>query len=422
MSTPPSHAAHPAGTSLGTPPWRVVAEREVSTQLRSRAFQVTGVLLIVSIVAMIVITSLLGNRPQTKGIGVVDAGGTTAVELAATIARQVDDTLTLEATSYEDAGAAEKAVRDGDVDVALLPAAGGGPGYDLVGDDEVDPTIAQAVSSAVSSIVTGENADAQGVDLAALTAGAQVGQRLLDPDAENTGLRQVASFVFVLLFYLTALTFGMSIATSVTQEKESRVVEILAAAVPIRALLWGKVIGTSVLAIGQTVVLALVGVIALVAAGNTEALTVVGPAIIWYVVFFVLGFVALASVWSVAGSLAGRQQDLQGTTAPLQLILFAPYIIAVTAGEGVRTVASMMPIVSTMLMPSRLAEGSVPLWQLLVAIATTVVAAVLLVRVGAQVYERTLLRTGNKIGFRDALRGSGDDEPGDADRGAGASA
>ncbi len=48
-----------------------------------------------------------------------------------------------------------------------------------------------------------------------------------------------------------------------TQEKESRVVEILAAAVPIRALLWGKVVGASVLAIGQTVVLAVVGVVAL---------------------------------------------------------------------------------------------------------------------------------------------------------------
>ncbi len=53
-----------------------------------------------------------------------------------------------------------------------------------------------------------------------------------------------------------------------------------------------------------------------------------------------------------------------------------------------QTVVSMLPIVSTMLMPSRLAEGDVPVWQLVVAIATTVVAAVLLVRAGARVYER----------------------------------
>ena len=396
-----------SATSPTPPPyWQVVAEREVSTQLRSRAFQVTAGLLLVGIIAMIVITTLVSGSDQTRKVAVIDETAATAVEQAAPLAAAVDDTLTLESETYDDATAAEQAVRDGDVAAALLPRA---DGYELVGDDDVDGTLAQAVSSAVSTKVTSENAAAQGVDLEALVAGSQVQQRLLDPDAENATLRSIASFVFVLLFYLTALTFGMSIAVSVTQEKESRVVEILAAAVPIRALLWGKIIGTSVLAIGQTVVLALVGVGALIATGNTDALTVVGPAIAWYVVFFVLGFVALASVWSVAGSLAGRQQDLQGTTAPLQLILFAPYMVAVIAGEGVKTVVSMFPIVSTMLMPARLAEGDVPLWQLLVAIVATVLAAVVFVRVGARIYEETLLRTGNRIGFRDALRSSKDE-------------
>lgn len=411
-----SSTGHPIGSAPragAVSYWRVVAEREISTQLRSKAFQVSAALLIVGIVAMIVITSLLAGRPQTREVAVVDATGTGAVEQAAPIAASVDDTLTLQATSFDDRAAAEKAVRDGDVDAALLPAVGSAGGYELLGDEAVDPTIAAALTSAVSTLVTTRNAADADVDLEALAAGAQVQQRLLDPDADDNGLRQVASFIFVILFYLTALTFGMSIAASVTQEKESRVVEILAAAVPIRALLWGKVIGTSVLAIGQTVVLALLGVIALVAVGNAEALTVVGPAIAWYIAFFVLGFVALASVWSVAGSLAGRQQDLQSTTAPLQLILFAPYIIAVTAGEGVKTVVSMLPIVSTMLMPSRLAEGHVPLWQLVVAIVVTVVAAVLLVRVSARIYEQTLLRTGNKIGFRDALRSTQVEESGD---------
>lgn len=386
-----------------TPAWRVVATREISTQARSRAFQVSGGALVLGIIAMVVLTTLLGGREQTKEVGVVDDLGTSAVEAGSAIAGELDDTVVLEATSYPDTTAAEQAVRDGDVEAALVPGTSTGDGYDLLGDDELDPTVAQSLAAAVSQQVTAANAAEQHVDLAELAAGAQVHQRLLDPDAADKTLRQVASFVFVLLFYLTALTFGLTIAGAVTQEKESRVVEILAAAVPIRALLWGKIAGTSVLAIGQTVVLAAVGVITLLVTGNGHTLSVVGPALAWYVVFFVLGFVTLASVWSVAGSLASRQQDLQGTTAPLQLVLFAPYIIAVTAGEGVKTVVSMLPIVSTMLMPSRLAEGDVPAWQLVVAIVVTVGAAFVLVRGSAKVYERTLLRTGGKIGFREAL-------------------
>lgn len=383
--------------------WKVVAQREISTQLRSKSFLVSGAILVLGLIASVVVLSLTSGRETTYDVAVVDQTGTSVVEQGDTVAQQLDENTELKSKEYDDAAAAEKAVRDGDVDAALLPAEDG-QGYDVVGDDEVDTVVSSALQSAYSSSVTQANAQEQGVDLEALAAGAQTQERLLDPDADNAGLRQVASFVFVLLFYITALGFGMQIASTVTQEKESRVVEILAAALPIRALLWGKVIGVSVLAIGQTVVLAAVGAIALAVSGNGDALTIVGPAILWYVLFFVIGFVALASFWSVAGSLAGRQQDLQATTAPLQLILFAPYIVAVTAGEGVKTVVSMLPIVSTMMMPSRLAEGDVPLWQLGVAILTTLVAAVLLVRLAAQVYERTLLQTGRKIGFKEALR------------------
>lgn len=387
-----------APTSL----WRVVAQREIATQVRSKSFLVSGVVLLVGLVATIVISNALSGRAETLDVAYVDPAGSAAIERGSEIAASVDVDTELEAKEYSGVGAAEDAVRDDDVDVALLPKSDGS-GYEVVGDTEVDATASEVLRAAVTGQVTQANAEAQGVDLQALTAGTAVTERTLDPDAENAGLREAASFVFVFLFYLLALGFGMQIAASVTQEKESRVVEILAASVPIRALLWGKVAGASVLAIGQTVVLAAAGAITLALTGGGDGLTVLGPAIAWYVVFFVIGFVALACLWSVAGSLASRQQDLSATTAPLQMLLFAPYILAVTAGEQVQTVVSMLPIVSTMMMPSRLAEGDVPLWQLGVAISTTLVAAVLLVGLATRIYERTLLQTGRRITFKEAL-------------------
>jgi ABC-2 type transport system permease protein len=202
----------------------------------------------------------------------------------------------------------------------------------------------------------------------------------------------------------TALGFGMTIAQSVVQEKESRIVEILAAAVPIRALLWGKVIGNTVLALMQILLITGVAIVGLAVTGRGELLAGLGPAVAWYVALFVLGFVSLASLWSVAGSLASRQQDLQSTTVPGQLILFVPYFVSVFGNDQVKTVFSMLPIVSTMTMPGRIAEGDVPGWQIAVAIATTVAAAALFVRVGERLYERTLLHTSSRIGYREALR------------------
>jgi ABC-2 type transport system permease protein len=188
------------------------------------------------------------------------------------------------------------------------------------------------------------------------------------------------------------------------QEKESRVVEILAAAVPIRAMLWGKIAGNTLLAFAQILLLAVAGIASLAAVGQTELLSALGPAVGMYVVFFVLGFVALAGLWAVAGSLASRQEDLQSTTMPGQVLLFAPYIIAFSAGAGVKTVVSMLPIMSAMLMPSRMAEGGVPVWQIAVAVVVNVLGAIGIVRLAARLYERTLMRTERKIGFGEALK------------------
>ncbi|MEN8704648.1 MAG: ABC transporter permease [Nocardioides marinisabuli] len=382
--------------------WRAVAVREVSTQARSKTFLLSAGFLALGLVALVVVLSVVSGRETTRQVAVVDELGTAAVAQAAELARDLDDGLSLEATRSDSPDEAEQAVRDGEADVALVPTTAGG--YELVGDDELSGTTAQALTAATTDLLTQRNADRQDVDLEALARGVQVDERLLDPGPDDAGLREAAALVFVVLFFVTAISFGMAMAATVTQEKESRVVEILAAAVPLRALLWGKVAGTSVLALAQTLLLVLIGVVALVVTGQGDALGVLGSAIAWYVVFFVLGFVTLASLWSVAGSLAGRQQDLQGTTAPLQVLLMAPYFVSIMAGESVQTVFSMLPVVSTMVMPARLAQGPVPGWQLALAVGLTLLAAVLLVRLSARVYERTLLQTDRRISFGEALR------------------
>lgn len=385
--------------------WRVVAEREITTRVREKSFVITTIISFVLILGSIVVADVVQGRDQDRTVAVVDPAAVEVVDAASAAATDIDERVTLTAERFDDVAAAERAVEDGEVDAALLAT---GSGYEVVGDREVDSTVSQALAVAVSAEALGTNAAAQDVDLAALQEGTTTQERLLDPAAEDSGLRQAASFAFILLFFLTAVGFGMGIAGSVTQEKESRVVEILAAAVPIRQLLWGKIAGNTVLAIGQVVLYVVAGAIGLLATGQTSGLGVVGPAMASYVGFFVIGFVALASLWAVAGSLASRQQDLQSTTMPAQMLLMVPYFVFFFAGESVKTVMSMVPIVSTMLMPPRMAEGAVPAWQIGVALVGTLVVAALMVRVGAAVYERTLLRTGDKISYREALTAAAD--------------
>ena len=382
--------------------WRVVAEREITTRVREKSYIYSALFMVVGVIATVVLTSILGGRPTDYMVGVTDQASAGVVSAASDVVDRTDDGSTATAKEFGSTAAAEKAVRDGDVDAALIAADGGG--YEVVGKESVDSTLSSALTSVASTSALQVNAEKQGIDLDALQSGAAVSERLLDPESSDSGPRELAALVFLILFYITAITFGMSIAQSVVQEKESRVVEILAAAVPIRAMLWGKIAGNTVLALAQILLLALAGVGSLALTGETSLLSALGPAVAMYVVFFVLGFVALAGLWAVAGSMASRTEDLQSTTMPGQVLLFAPYIIAFTAGAGVKTVVSMLPVMSAMLMPSRMAEGGVPVWQIGVAVAVNVIGAILIVRLAARLYERTLMRTERKIGFGEALR------------------
>lgn len=380
--------------------WWLIAQREISTRIRDKAFVGGTAFSVVLIIGVFIVTTLISGGPRSYDVAVIEEPPGVVDAAVQTLSIGEDEPAEIDVLTVDSVEAAEEAVLDGDADLALLPTT---DGYEIASEDGSDSQLASALRAAIAETVYATNAEAAGVDLAELAAGTAVDHRALDPDSSQAGPRTAVAFGFAIVFLLTAMSFGMAISQSVVREKESRVVEILAAAVPIRALLWGKIVGNTVLALGQVVVLVAVSLAGLAFTGYTDLLAGLSGAMAWYVVLFILGFVSLAALWSVAGSLASKQEDLQSTTLPGQMLLFVPYFVSVLAGEGVRTVFSMLPIVSTMVMPGRIAEGHVPLWQIAVAIVSTVVAAVVFVRVGERMFERTVLRTGGKLGYRQAL-------------------
>lgn len=64
-----------------------------------------------------------------------------------------------------------------------------------------------------------------------------VNVELLNVGRHRRAIAFIATVVFGVLFMMSAMTYGMQIATSVIEEKQSRIVEILVAVIPIRELL-----------------------------------------------------------------------------------------------------------------------------------------------------------------------------------------
>jgi ABC-2 type transport system permease protein len=84
----------------------------------------------------------------------------------------------------------------------------------------------------------------------------------------------------------------------------------------VRALLAGKVLGNTILAMGQILVLAAIAVVGLTVTGQSEVLQVIGAPLAWFAVFFLLGFILLAALFAAAAAMVSRMEDI-GSTTPL---------------------------------------------------------------------------------------------------------
>lgn len=401
-STRPSASVEPNGDTRS--PWVLVALRELQVKLTDRNFLIgTGATLLL-IVGMFALQSfLMGGGASSFKVAVTDEGATAVVAQAQESLQATDAEGVMTTVDVADAAAAETALTEGDADAALLST---DDGWEFVTDGEADPELEGLVSEAVRSTTLAQNADAAGTSLSELTAGTEVATRdISGGDDQSRFVSFIAGFAMAFLFYMSAIMFGMAIANSVVEEKQSRIIEILAAAIPVRALLTGKVIGNTVLAFGQ---MALIGAVALVGLTFTEYdqyLSMVTEGFLWYIPFFVLGFLALACIWAAAGAMASRSEDLQATTMPLTMALVLVFIVGLSLDGAAKVIGSFVPVLSTILMPMRLLDGSAQWWEALLALGLTAVFCFITITIGTRLYRRSLLQTSGRVSLKAAWAG-----------------
>ncbi len=202
---------------------------------------------------------------------------------------------------------------------------------------------------------------------------------------------------------MAAIIFGLQIVNSVVEEKQNRVVEILATAIPIRQLLYGKVLGNTILAMVQ---LALYGGAALLALNLTGTSDLVGgiiPASGWFLVFFLFGFLILAAMWAVLGSLASRPEDLNNSSAPVLALILAALGAGLFATGQLLVVASYVPVVSSVAMPIRMLNTEVALWEPILSLVIALAAAAALIHLGEKIYRRAVMQPG-ALSLRKAMK------------------
>ena len=211
---------------------------------------------------------------------------------------------------------------------------------------------------------------------------------------------------FGLVFFMSAMMFGMTMAQSVVEEKQTRIVEILLSTISTRALLTGKILGNTVLAFAQVVAYAAVALIGLAVNGGRLNLDGLGLPIVWFVGLFLLGFVMIAALYGAAASLVSRQEDIGTSTTPVTMMVMFPYfaIIALSSNPTALHVLSYIPFSAPVSVPMRVFTGDATWWQNSVSVLILAASVVIALWFAAMVYERSILRTGKALTWREVLR------------------
>jgi ABC-2 type transport system permease protein len=206
----------------------------------------------------------------------------------------------------------------------------------------------------------------------------------------------------ILVFFLTMLLAGM-VLSNLVEEKANKIIEILAASIPMESVFLGKLFAMLGMALLGILVWTSVGFIGLqFVGGNLPSFPT--PAVGWPLfiglcfTYFIMAYLMLGALFLGIGAMAATVREVQTISMPVtmaQLInfFFASYALTKT-GEPIEQFAAIFPFSSPFAMIGRAALEPT-LWHHAVAITGQILFAILLLRIGVYLFKKNVMKSGN---------------------------
>ena len=212
----------------------------------------------------------------------------------------------------------------------------------------------------------------------------------------------------ILVFFLTMLLAGM-VLSNLVEEKSNKIIEILAASIPMESVFLGKLFAMLGMALLGIFVWTAVGVIGLQFARGIPNFPT--PAVGWPMfitlcfTYFIMAYLMLGALFLGIGAMAATVREVQTISMPVtmaQLInfFFASYALTKT-GQPLEQFAAIFPFSSPFAMIGRAALEP-NLWHHAVAIVGQILFAILLLRLGVVLFKRNVMKSGNAGRIKDA--------------------
>lgn len=221
------------------------------------------------------------------------------------------------------------------------------------------------------------------------------------------GLNRMLPFIMGLLMFMGIMIGGQGLMTSTVEEKSSRVVEVLLAAVSSLELMWGKLLGQLGVGLVTMGIYVGLGVLALV---QLAMYGVIDPSmILWLFLFFLAAYLVFGALMMSIGAAVSQMADAQSLMGPVMILMIVPYIATPMVGNApdsaFAVTASFIPPINSFIMMARLASTSPPpVWQVGASLLVSLVGAAIAVWFAAKIFRVGLLMHGKPPSFGTLLK------------------
>jgi len=228
-----------------------------------------------------------------------------------------------------------------------------------------------------------------------------------DSELTETALvgRILLPFIFVFLYFMATSTTAQFLMSGVVEEKENRLMEILATSLRPIELLWGKMLGLGGLALTQVLFWSIAGL--LIALVNEDVHDFFSGAsfrpadIALMIVLFLLNFLLFSAIMMGIGAAVTAESESRQIAGFLTFIAVLPLALAASFFSNpdgpLPLFFTFFPFTAAVGLIMRLGLTTIPVWQIALSLAIQVVTVIVVMWAAAKIFRMGMLMYGKML-------------------------
>ena len=286
--------------------------------------------------------------------------------------------------------------------------------YSKIGFSEASTREVQSIDAIVKNLRQSDLLAEQNLAPAAIA-------KVLNPDVKinletvnkNGAASVIYTFVLIYALYMAITFYGSHVMNSVVTEKTSRAMEVLATSVKPNALLFGKIISTSLAGLIQIAAIIIEAFICVkISSANNPSFPVnqiisniPTQILVYMLIFFLLGFLIYSFLYGAFASTISKIDELGSAVMPVQIIIIFTFFVtmsAINSGNAdtpFNVFLSYFPFTAPMMMFTRAIISNVSTLEIILSILVLIVSTYFIGWLSARIYRVGILMYGEKPNF-----------------------